>query len=259
MTGLATTRVGEVAPIILHSYLRRGARRIGARVHPLRDGGLDIDHGGRAARLRFLDGELEATLDPDDDADVLFRARLPPEVDAVGPWSMRHAANVIHVLESLASEGAGPLRPLRLLVVDDEAILRDALVRLLPGHTVDLACSAPEARQMLADRSYDGVLLDVLMPGVTGVDLLREVRASNPTLAASICLMTAEPMTVLNETSTPVLVKPFSRQQLDSLLVWINALGGWDEADPGTSTTLCGLCGSVHPGNTACLTELRPS
>jgi DNA-binding NtrC family response regulator len=72
----------------------------------------------------------------------------------------------------------------RILVVDDEAAQRDILGGFLrkQGFDVQEAASAPEALARLREAAVDLMLTDVKMPGMSGLDLLREARALNPEL-----------------------------------------------------------------------------
>jgi DNA-binding NtrC family response regulator len=66
----------------------------------------------------------------------------------------------------------------RVLVIDDEADIRESLETLLTleGYGVDLAQNAAEGLRALDLRGYDLVLLDLMMPDRSGMDVLREVR-----------------------------------------------------------------------------------
>jgi two-component system NtrC family response regulator len=72
----------------------------------------------------------------------------------------------------------------RILVVDDEAAQRDILGGFLrkQGFDVQEAASAPEALARLREAPVDLMLTDVKMPGMSGLDLLREARELNPEL-----------------------------------------------------------------------------
>ena len=66
----------------------------------------------------------------------------------------------------------------RILVVDDEGDIRESLDALLSleGYEVDLAANATEGTKRLESHAYDLVLLDLMMPDRSGMDLLKEVR-----------------------------------------------------------------------------------
>lgn len=68
-----------------------------------------------------------------------------------------------------------------LLVVDDDSRIRDLLSRYLrsEGYRVTTAESAAEARAKLEGLSFDLIILDVMMPGETGFEFARELRASS--------------------------------------------------------------------------------
>ena len=66
----------------------------------------------------------------------------------------------------------------RVLVVDDEVEIRESLEALLDleGYQVDLAANAAEGERKLELRAYDLVLLDLMMPEKSGMEMLRDVR-----------------------------------------------------------------------------------
>src|SRR5438477_3885957 len=75
-------------------------------------------------------------------------------------------------------------KSLRVLIVDDEEVLRDVLEVVLrrEGFDVVLASSGEEALNVLDTEEVDLVILDVMLPGISGIDTLRAVRISNPNL-----------------------------------------------------------------------------
>jgi CheY-like chemotaxis protein len=82
--------------------------------------------------------------------------------------------------EAEREEGASPAnRNAALLVVDDNEVNRDLLSRRLvsAGYAVATAASGPEALQALAEGRFDAVLLDVMMPEMDGLEVLRRIRA----------------------------------------------------------------------------------
>jgi len=77
-----------------------------------------------------------------------------------------------------------------LLVVDDDERLRDLLRRYLSGNgfRVSAARDAAEARTLMKSMAFDGLVLDVMMPGESGLDLARSVRSQS---AIPILMLTA--------------------------------------------------------------------
>lgn len=76
----------------------------------------------------------------------------------------------------------------RLLLVDDEedvrAMLRAALVRR--GHEVDVAANSAAALDLAKTTAYDVAIIDYVLPGMRGLDLLRELRKRHPFLRSII-------------------------------------------------------------------------
>ena len=74
---------------------------------------------------------------------------------------------------------------MRILIVDDEEVLRDVLDAVLhrEGFDVAMAASGEEALSVLdADDAVDLVILDIMLPGISGIDTLRAIRIANPNL-----------------------------------------------------------------------------
>jgi DNA-binding response OmpR family regulator len=80
---------------------------------------------------------------------------------------------------------------MRLLVVEDEGGIRELLIRGLieDGHEVDGAGSAEDAMALATQGFYEGYLLDVLLPGLSGNDLCRWLRDQG--VKAPILMLTA--------------------------------------------------------------------
>ena len=84
--------------------------------------------------------------------------------------------------------------PATLLVVDDDAMNRDALSRRLSrtGYTVLTAESGPDALALIGAHRVDAVLLDVMMPGMSGLDTLRHLRESRSVSELPVIMVTAK-------------------------------------------------------------------
>ncbi len=115
-----------------------------------------------------------------------------------------------------------------ILVVDDDARLRELLRRFLTDHAllVTTASGAAEARGLLPLLRYDLMILDVMMPGETGLELARSLRQQQPTEQLPILLLTARGETSdridgLEAGADDYLAKPFEPREL---LLRINAI-----------------------------------
>ncbi|MGD9368897.1 MAG: response regulator [Desulfobacteraceae bacterium] len=69
-----------------------------------------------------------------------------------------------------------------VLVVDDEKRIRDACIKMLSseGYEARGAASADAALQMIEDQHFDIILLDLMMPGISGLDALVQIRSRHP-------------------------------------------------------------------------------
>src|SRR5215510_7691810 len=81
-----------------------------------------------------------------------------------------------------------------LLLVDDDAMNRDALSRRLErsGYRVLLAEGGAEALEIARTQAVDLVLLDVMMPGMSGIDTLRLLRESRSLAELPVIMVTAK-------------------------------------------------------------------
>ncbi len=106
-----------------------------------------------------------------------------------------------------------------LLVVDDDARLRALLARYLGenGHIVSTAASAAEARARLRSLAFDILVLDIMMPGESGLDFAHALRADGATLP--ILMLTArgesgERIAGFEAGADDYLPKPFEPREL---------------------------------------------
>jgi two-component system phosphate regulon response regulator OmpR len=112
-----------------------------------------------------------------------------------------------------------------VLVVDDDARLRELLRQFLGRHgfTVTTAADAAEARARLAAFAFDLAVVDVMLPGESGLDLTRHLRASTalPVLLLTARAEAADRIAGLSSGADDYLVKPF---EPDELLLRIRAI-----------------------------------
>ncbi|QRG08776.1 response regulator transcription factor [Xanthobacter dioxanivorans] len=105
-----------------------------------------------------------------------------------------------------------------LLVVDDDSRIRTLLSRFLTenGYRVTTAASAAEARGRLDGLTFDLLVLDVMMPGESGLDLARDLRRSSavPILMLTARSETADRITGLEAGVDDYLAKPFEPREL---------------------------------------------
>src|ERR1700754_5104420 len=115
---------------------------------------------------------------------------------------------------------------MRILVVDDEHAVRDALRRALDlaGYDVQIAPAAEPALGLLRERPPDAIVLDVLMPGMDGIELCRRLRADGdrtPVLMLTARDGVGDRVSGLDAGADDYLVKPFA---LEELLARLRAL-----------------------------------
>jgi DNA-binding response OmpR family regulator len=110
----------------------------------------------------------------------------------------------------------------RVLIVDDEESTRLLLAKVLSHDLrveVVLAGTSEQALKLAGNYAYDAILLDLMMPGIGGVEVLKQVRASSPNIATPIIIVS-----VLSDQTTmdlciavganAYLVKPVERHSL---------------------------------------------
>ncbi len=89
-------------------------------------------------------------------------------------------------------------RPEKLLVVDDEFMNRDLMSRRLrhAGYLVETAVDGAEALRMIDEQAFDLLLLDIMMPGMSGLELVKTLRARHSASVLPVIMVSA-----LNESS----------------------------------------------------------
>jgi DNA-binding response OmpR family regulator len=111
--------------------------------------------------------------------------------------------------------------PPKILVVDDEPPLRElVIVSLGDTYACDEASDGDSALEQLRKRQYDMVMLDVMMPGRSGIDVLREMRSDEALREVPVVVMSAWQSSqdidaALAAGANGFLPKPFRVEELD--------------------------------------------
>jgi len=108
---------------------------------------------------------------------------------------------------------------MRILVVEDEAAIADFVQRGLTaeGHRVEVAGDGPSGEQRALETDVDLVILDRMLPGRDGLDVLARIRASKPGLPVIVLTARgeiADRVDGLDAGATDYVVKPFAFDEL---------------------------------------------
>jgi DNA-binding response OmpR family regulator len=108
---------------------------------------------------------------------------------------------------------------MRILLVEDERGIADFVERALraQGHAVEVAADGVEAGQRAVGSDLDLVILDVMLPGRSGLEILRDIRTVKPALPVIMLTARAEvadKVAGLDAGATDYMTKPFSVEEL---------------------------------------------
>jgi DNA-binding NtrC family response regulator len=111
----------------------------------------------------------------------------------------------------------------RILIVDDETIVRESLGSWFrdEGYVVEVAASAREVLEKLSQDAWDIFLLDIRMPGMSGLELQRKIKEAHPD--STIIIMTAyasveTAVEAMKQGAYDYIVKPFDPDDLEHLV-----------------------------------------
>ncbi|HZH80178.1 MAG TPA: ATP-binding protein [Gemmatimonadales bacterium] len=124
-----------------------------------------------------------------------------------------------------ASSGGEAASDLRVLVVDDEDALRDALLRFLQrrGIAGEGASDGAAALRALRERPFDVIISDVRMPGMSGREFLDRLRRERPSLVPRLVFSTGDTFApdtaaLLRDSGVPTVTKPFDFAELERVI-----------------------------------------
>ena len=150
------------------------------------------------------------------------------------PLSMRFTSTSTDSHQASAEPTAVAARPRRVLLVDDEPVIRQALRRFFQrsGWEVDEAADGAAALARLvgehaeAGGPYSVIISDLRMPGVSGIDLYERLERERPELLDRLILSTGDSVSpeaadFLRRSACPVLNKPFALAELKGLVTRI--------------------------------------
>ena len=129
---------------------------------------------------------------------------------------------------------------MRLLLVEDERSLSRAVTEILKknNYAVDAVYDGLEAVEYLAAGNYDGVILDLMLPGLDGIGVLKKVRESGDRVPVLILTARSEvddKVLGLDSGANDYLTKPFAAREL---LARIRAMTRSQTAQPTSRLTL---------------------
>ncbi len=128
------------------------------------------------------------------------------------------------------------VNPATILVIDDEEQIRRAVKSLLTarGYQVLLAINGEEGLNLAADHNPELVILDLTMPGMSGLEVCRELRAwyRGPILILSVRGGDADKVTAFDLGADDYLTKPFSTAELLARIRALLRRAGMQETAP---------------------------
>lgn len=135
---------------------------------------------------------------------------------------------VVATVETQAEEAAiisnEKLRQKKILIVDDNEMNRDLMGYLLAEHQFifDKAESGVTALQLLRHKTYDFILMDIQMPGLSGIDTTKKIRAElqlqTPVIGLSAFCQSIEQQNAISAGMNAYLTKPVDERKLLELL-----------------------------------------
>ena len=115
---------------------------------------------------------------------------------------------------------------MRILLVEDDPLLGDGLLTALKrdGHAVDWLTDGQQAAHALHGESFELVLLDLSLPGIDGIEVIRRIRANPGIVQMPIFALTAHTLKEYEDRAFEAgcnryLVKPFNLDELHDLVV----------------------------------------
>ncbi|HTE55954.1 MAG TPA: response regulator [Kofleriaceae bacterium] len=199
----------------------------------------DIDHkfAGAIADLQLVEGRLTALVG--DRPATQASVSLIPQPDAtklapVGEWPAERSwqgpkgTPLPAPLPAPPSRELPPEQPARVLVIDDDPMVVASLRRVLRGHDLTPAGSGRQALGILAQREFDVILCDIIMPEMSGIDFYWNLEAVSPEQCDRVLFMTGGALTdevsqLIDSLGRAWLEKPFTAGRVRELVEAVRA------------------------------------
>ena len=115
----------------------------------------------------------------------------------------------------------------KILVVDDALFMRRVIRKNLEGsgyRDIEEACSGEEALELFSREKPDLVLLDITMPGMSGLEVLEEIRKKDPAAKVIMCSAMGQEQMITNALmlgASDFIVKPFNAVEFMTVVDYI--------------------------------------
>lgn len=148
----------------------------------------------------------------------------------------------------------------RILVIEDDADINGLLKRILSraGYEVDSAYSGTEGKMLVQMNQYALVLMDLMLPGLSGEELLEELRRTKkmPVIVLSAKAGLEDKVHVLGIGADDYMVKPFEKQELLARVeAQLRRAGSYSGQE--SQQKECLVCGDLRLYPQACAAELK--
>lgn len=106
----------------------------------------------------------------------------------------------------------------RILVVDDDLELLSTITRYLELKGVDVVGrgTGEEAKDLMTEENFDLIILDIVLPGASGIEILKSIKKTNPdqkVIVMTAMLSIENTIAALREGAVEYLLKPFSSME----------------------------------------------
>lgn len=124
---------------------------------------------------------------------ALFDLSIPVEVLANGVSEAQESGSVVP-LHDIYARHRSRVRPLRVLVAEDQESNQRVIAGALEkaGHSLELASTGDEAQELIASDAFDVVVLDLRLPGIHGLNILKLARIMPAAATTSFIVLTGD-------------------------------------------------------------------